>query len=66
MAKHVILISLNCFFLNLESTVDNIFATSVVRVCNNLPADVLCAECISVSVNKLKCVDFSQFLIDKV
>ena len=35
----------------------------VVKVWNNLPADVVCANSVSVFVHKLKSVDFSQFLI---
>jgi len=33
---------------------------------NLLPADVVGAHSISVFVKKIKCIDFSQFLIGKV
>jgi len=41
------------------------FVVRVVKVWNNLPADVVCANSASVFVHKLKSVDFSQFLISK-
>ena len=41
------------------------FVIRVVKVWNNLPADVVCANSVSVFVHKLKSVDFSQFLIGK-
>jgi len=41
------------------------FAVRVVKVWNNLPADVVCANSVSVFVHKLTSVDFSQFLIGK-
>jgi len=41
------------------------FVLRVVKVWDNLPADVVCANSVSVFVHKLKSVDFSQFLIGK-
>jgi len=38
---------------------------SIVKVWNILPADVICANCVSAFVHKLKSVGFSQFLIRK-
>ena len=41
------------------------FVVRVVKVWNSLPADVVCANSVSVFVHELKSVDFSQFLIGK-
>jgi len=41
------------------------FVVRVVKVWNSLPANVVCANSVSVFVHKLKSVDFSQFLIGK-
>jgi len=41
------------------------FVVRVAKVWNNLPADVECANSVSVFVHKLKSVDFSQFLTGK-
>ena len=41
------------------------FEVHIVKVWNSLPADVVCANSVSVFVHKLKSVDFSQFLIGK-
>jgi len=42
------------------------FAVRIVKIWNFLPADVVSAHSISVFVKKIKCTDFSQFLIRKV
>jgi len=39
------------------------FVVRAVKVWNNLPADVVCANSVSEFVRKLKSVDFSLFLI---
>jgi len=51
------------FSLSQQNMLQHFFVVCIVKVWNNLPADVVCASCVSIPVHKLKSVDLSQFLI---